>query len=92
MIEGLGEILHLFLILQMWIKPLSQLVTRIVLRLGRGAQGLNPQWLQSRGPGAKSPVVTESTDKIFSVIQEPEILLRPEPGEKIDDSGDESGD
>ena len=45
-----------------------------------------------RGPGAKSPVVTESTDNIFSVIQEPEILLRPEPGEKIDDSGDESGD
>ena len=45
-----------------------------------------------RGPGAKSPVVTESTDNIFSVIQGPEILLRPEPGEKIDDSGDESGD
>ena len=45
-----------------------------------------------RGPGAKSPVVTESTDNIFSVIQEPEILLRPEPGKKIEDSGDESGD
>ena len=45
-----------------------------------------------RGPRAKSPVVTESTDIIFSVIQEPEILLRSEPGEKIDDSGDESGD
>ena len=45
-----------------------------------------------RDPGTKSPVVTESTDNIFSVIQEPEILLRPEPGEKIDDSGDESGD
>ena len=29
-----------------------------------------------RGPRAKSPVVTESTDNIFSVIQEPEILLR----------------
>ena len=45
-----------------------------------------------RGLRAKSPVVAESTDNIFSVIQEPEILLRPEPGEKIDDSGDESGD
>ena len=44
-----------------------------------------------RGLRAKSPVVAESTDNIFSVIQEPEILLRPEPGEKIDDSGDESG-
>ena len=30
-----------------------------------------------RGPGAKFPVVTESTDNIFSVIQETEILLRP---------------
>ena len=37
-----------------------------------------------RGLRAKSPVVAESTDNIFSVIQEPEILLRPEPGEKID--------
>ena len=37
-------------------------------------------------------MVTESTDNIFSVIQELEIFLRPEPGEKIDDSGDESGD
>ena len=46
-IEGLGDILHLFLILQMWIKSLRQFVTRIVLRLGIGAQGLNPQWLQS---------------------------------------------
>ena len=45
-----------------------------------------------RGPGAKSPVVTESTDNIFSVIQELEILLRLELGEKIDNSGDESGD
>ena len=37
-------------------------------------------------------MVTESADNIFSVIQEPEILLRQEPGEKIVDSGDESGD
>ena len=29
-----------------------------------------------RGPGAKSPVVTESTDNIFSVIQEPEIIAQ----------------
>ena len=42
-----------------------------------------------RGPRAKSPMVTESIDNISSVIQEPEILLRPEPGEKIDNSGDE---
>ena len=45
-----------------------------------------------RGLRAKSTMVAESTDNIFFVIQEPEILLRPEPGEKIDDSGDESGD
>ena len=45
-----------------------------------------------RGLRAKSPVIAESTDNIFSVIQEPEILLRLEPGEKIDDSGDDSGD
>ncbi|MCG8045424.1 MAG: hypothetical protein N0C90_19915 [Candidatus Thiodiazotropha endolucinida] len=41
---------------------------------------------------AKSPQVTESTDNSHSGIQEPEILLRPEPGEKIDDSADESAD
>lgn len=45
-----------------------------------------------RGQRAKSPVVIASTDNISSVIQEPEILLRPEPGEKIDDSDDESCD
>ena len=47
---------------------------------------------EDRGLRPKSPVVAESTDNIFSVIQEAEILLRPEPGEKIDDSDDESGD
>ena len=45
-----------------------------------------------RGSRAKSPVVTESTENMFSVIQELEILLRPQPGGKIDDSDDESGD
>ena len=76
MIEGLGQILNL-LTFQMRIKPLSQLVTLRVLRLQIGA---------------KSLVVTESTNNSSSVIQELEILLRLEPGEKIDDSGDESGD
>ena len=79
-IEGLGEILHLFLILQIWIKPLSQLVIWTVLRLGIWAQGLNPQWLQS-------PLI------IFSLLfRNRKYCSDRNLARKIDDSGDESGD
>lgn len=43
-----------------------------------------------RGSRAISPVVSKSTDNISSVVQEPELSLRPDPGEKIGYSDGES--
>ena len=43
-----------------------------------------------RGSRAISPVVNKSTDNVSSDVQEPELSLRPDPGEKIGYSDGES--